>query len=293
MSSTEEIADLLGQCGPEELADILRNLADMGTDMGAELANIMGADAVPPVPPSQPAPGEDPEPAGAPFVPVPPTAKTAVAPGVAAVPAPAAAAAPLVPVRPAAAKPGPAGRRPQPAGASRQTAPAGEPAPVSMGELKAMLADHSMSVLSEAQKMLAAADVPGRSEGEDMGVLAGMLADRDDEVKQLEEQLAGLQAELATKDRRVADLCGELEPVLREVGHRQLDLEVQQQKLEERVRSNAELEQVQRSLATRLEEVSLSASHAVLDLQMSQTSPGSFSACGAYPWALRQQRLAQ
>merc|ERR1711971_720783 len=82
----------------------------------------------------------------------------------------------------------------------------------------------------------------------DMDTLTKVLVDRDREVKDLEVKLAGLQGELAEKDKRVAELGGELDIAVREVRHRQLDLEFQQLKLEERVRTNAELEQAQRVL---------------------------------------------
>jgi len=76
---------------------------------------------------------------------------------------------------------------------------------------------------------------------------------------------------------------------MREVRHRQLDLEFQQLKLEERVRSNAELEQQQRHLAVCAEEASLSARHAAIDA--AAMTPRSFRAQGQLPWVLRKRNM--
>merc|ERR1719336_2176087 len=96
----------------------------------------------------------------------------------------------------------------------------------------------------------------------DLGTLTRTLTERDNEVQALEKQLDELQEVLADKDRRVEELTGELDKTVREVRHKQLDLEFQQLKLEERVRSNSELEQAQRKLTAHVEEASLNARHA-------------------------------
>lgn len=164
-----------------------------------------------------------------------------------------------------------------------------------MDDLKRILAEHSEGVLSEVQRMLPMGGVVAvaaeqSAEGVDMGALTQALVERDREVKQLEERLACLQTELQGKDHRVADLSSELDQAVREVRHRQLDLEFHQLKLEERVRSNAELEQLQYRLTTKVEEVSLSARHAALDMQMPPTTPRSLRAQGSLPWTLRKGR---
>merc|ERR1711957_556305 len=96
--------------------------------------------------------------------------------------------------------------------------------------------------------------------------------------------------DLASKDKRVADLGGDLDAAMREVRHRQLDLEFQQLKLEERVRSNAELENQQRNLTARVEEASLQARHAAIDAAV--MTPRTMRAQGQLPWVLRKTRLA-
>merc|ERR1719293_314907 len=126
----------------------------------------------------------------------------------------------------------------------------------------------------------------------DMDTLTKVLVERDREVKDLELKLAGLQGELAEKDKRVAELGGELDIAVREVRHRQLDLEFQQLKLEERIRSNAELEHAQRILTARAGEASLNARHAAIDLEMCRSTPRSVRVQGTLPWTLRKNRIA-
>lgn len=180
---------------------------------------------------------------------------------------------------------------------------------ITMDDLKHLLAEHSMGVMSEVQRMLppapaayagalppaAAALDSGwatlpASEGIDMAALTQALVDRDREVQRLEERLSGLQTELRTRDDRVSQLTEELDQTVREVRHRQLDLEFHQLKLEERVRANAELEQLQGVLSSRVEEASLSARHAALDMNMPPMTPRSLRAQGSLPWALRKGR---
>jgi chromosome segregation ATPase len=162
---------------------------------------------------------------------------------------------------------------------------------ITLSEAKQLLDAHGNNMLDEVRKMLpymgAAAGVEGSV---DMDMLAKMLAMRDEEVKELEMQLRDLQAHLSSKDRRVADLTGELDMAMREVRHRQLDLEFQQLKLEERVRSNAELEQAQKSLMARVDEAGLNARHAALDADMGRSMAGSMRLQGSLPWTYRKSR---
>jgi len=166
-----------------------------------------------------------------------------------------------------------------------------------MAEIKKVLEQHSASVVSEVRKLLPVAP-PGESVVQmvpmdvlDLGTLTHTLTQRDKEVKALEAQLSDLQAELAQKDKQVAELGGELDRTVREVRHKQLDLEFQQLKLEERVRSNAELEQNQRRLTARMEEASLNARHAALDVDMCLATPRTLRAQGSLPWTVRKNRL--
>lgn len=169
-----------------------------------------------------------------------------------------------------------------------------------METLMQLLNEHSASVIEEVQRRLplAGAGSPIGAgqilETIDVAVLAEALLERDREVEKLENRLAELQATLSDKDCRVAELGCELDQAMREVRHRQLDLELQQLKLEERVRSNAELEMVQRNLSSRVEEANLNARHAALDLDLSRSlmsTPRGIRAQGALPWTLRQRRL--
>ncbi|CAK0889485.1 unnamed protein product, partial [Prorocentrum cordatum] len=137
---------------------------------------------------------------------------------------------------------------------------------VPMDQIKQMLKEHTAGIVAEVQKSLLGSGAPG--DGLDISALTLLLSERDKEVQALEAKLAGLNSELGAKDQRMAELSGELDAAVREVRHRQLDLEFQQLKLEERVRSNAELEQSQRVLAARVEEAGLQARHAALDAEM-------------------------
>lgn len=207
------------------------------------------------------------------------------------------------PVPPPGPPPG-AGRRPCPAGVRRTEvtdAAGGGDGPAvdgrfTMEDIRKLVREHSANVVSEVRRLIPAmAGLAGQSydaSALDMGVLTQALADRDREVQALEARLAELQADLASKDRRVVDLGNELDAAVREVRHRQLDLEFQQLKLEERVRSNAELEQAQRNLSARVEEASLNARHAALEADMCRTTtPRGFRAQGSLPWMLRKNRL--
>lgn len=280
-----EIATLLDQCSPEELANILaaieggdgidlaiagtcRNCDGTGTDLlGNACACAAGQQLQQQAPPS----------------PVPPTG------------------------------PPPSngnGRRPAPAGYKRNGSGEGlgDDASVSMGEMKQLLQDHSVEILNEVRKLLPspatfpALPAPGlsidpstvqaglQSGALNLEVLTQILAQRDQEVKGLEAHLSELQDQLSAKDRRIMDLNGELDCAIREVRHRQLDLEFQQLKLEECVRSNNELEQAHRSLTTRVEEANRDTRHAALDIDLARSLPRTARVQGSLPWMLRKNR---
>lgn len=195
--------------------------------------------------------------------------------------------------------PPPGGRRPAPVGLRRTEATndrnpceqEGEPM-ISMSEAKQLLDNHSATLMEEVRKKIPRLGEVRTAEGcVDIETLTQVLAMRDREVKELEVELAQLQTELSSKDRRVSDLSGELDMALREVRHRQLDLEFQQLKLEERIRSNAELEQRQKGLVMRVEEAGLNARHAALDIEMGCTAgAGAVRLQGSLPWTVRKSR---
>eukprot|EP00931_Biecheleriopsis_adriatica_P102755 TRINITY_DN77690_c0_g1_i1.p1 TRINITY_DN77690_c0_g1~~TRINITY_DN77690_c0_g1_i1.p1 ORF type:complete len:265 (-),score=66.87 TRINITY_DN77690_c0_g1_i1:154-873(-) len=230
MDAMEEIAQLLDQCKPEELDDILASIEQTSTPAPIQ-----------PVPPPAPPPGGRPRP---------------VRPGM------------------------------KPAEVSS------EGGVIGMDEIKQLLQDHSDSVMSEVRKMIPSIS-SGVMQSVDVATLSQALMERDQEVKALEARLSSLNADLSAKDRQVMELGGELDAVLREVRHRQLDLEFQQLKLEEKVRGNAELEQAQRALTARVEEASLNARHAALEADMGRYTPrgGNLRAQGSLPWTLRKNRL--
>jgi len=277
-----EIESLLDQCSPEELNGILQAI-----EGGESLESVM-AQAPAPAPPA---------PAAA--------AVQAQAPSIA-------------PVPPSAPPPGAGARRPVPGNLKAQAGGATGEQPqamMAMDDVKAMLDQHSAMVLNEVRKLLptaapqvapapqavactpgpeppqALATVPPDADSINMETLTKVLVERDNEVKDLEAKLAELQEVLMAKDRRVADLGGELDHAVREVRHRQLDLEFQQLKLEERVRSNAELEQAHRMLTAKVEEANLNARHAALDVELCRQTPRSVRVQGSLPWTLRKNRL--
>mmetsp|Transcript_21148 Transcript_21148/g.34091 ORF Transcript_21148/g.34091 Transcript_21148/m.34091 type:complete len:313 (-) Transcript_21148:132-1070(-) len=181
-------------------------------------------------------------------------------------------------------------RRPIPGGYKK---PEEVESPVSVRDMQVMLEEHSMGVLNEVRKLIPTTQVGNadtQSGALSLEMLTTMLAQRDQEVKSMENYLSELQIQLQAKDQRVADLGMELEGALREVRHRQLDLEFQQLKLEERVRTNAELEQAQRSLVAQVEEASLNSRHAALEVDIGRKSPRSARVQGSLPWMLRKNR---
>lgn len=230
----DELAELLDQCSPDELASILNSIE--GSDKDA----IPGIAPMAPVPPSSPPPKGN-------------------------------------------------GRRPVPNGVKQAEAGIGDfDRQDMMAEVQMLLEEQSAGMLSEVRKLMP--NLGSVDEAVDMGTLAKALSDRDSELQGLEAHLAALQADLAGKDKRVAELGSALELSMREVRHRQLDLEFQQLKLEERVRSNAELENQQRNLSARVEEASLNARHAAID-SAAMTPRGQLRAQGQLPWVLRKQRI--
>jgi len=272
-----EIEQLLEQCTPEELSSILENLSG-GIPLPAAAPPVLSASdfnctsAAPtqeslqlvPAPPQGPPPSSRPNPRHGKLVQAQP--EDTAAPSAVAVAA---------------------------AGS------AGEPL-MSMTDLRTVLAHHGEAVLGEVRRLVSASTTaagvrgvaPMEASGGDVAFLAEVLRRRDDEVGQLEAQLQALQAQLAEKDEHVFNLRGQLDHTIREVRHRQLDLEFIQTKLEERMRVNVEAEAAQRVMASRIEELSLMAKHCAVDSETCAASSGlSVHAQGALPWSVRKQRL--
>jgi len=269
-----EIASLLDQCSPDELANILQAIEGGGV--------LNGVDQIVSQELATRLPKED---------------INAAALGRAPAADSPSAQAPASPVAPSGPAPSGNARRPNPGvkrsiEASNPEA-AGEGPMVSMGDMKRLLAEHSNCVLSEVRKIMPGVGSSQAGSADnllDMETLTKVLAMRDREVKDLEARLSDMKTELSEKDKRVSNLSAELDSQIREVRHRQLDLEFQQLKLEERMRSNNELEQAQRHLNARVEEASLNARHAALDAEMSMKSPRSARVQGSLPWVLRKSR---
>jgi len=264
VSVMTEVADLLDQCSPEELQDILKALE--GGSLSSPRTNATTAPlSIQNYQPTTQLPR------GQAQNPVPP------------------------------AKPPPATSGRQPPNKRlveevlRDVGGSSEPAQLTRDEIKALMEQHSVNVVNEVQRLLSSTELQSVSQRHgdtiDVGTLARGLTERDCEVQALEKQLDELQIVLAEKDRRVEELTGELDKTVREVRHKQLDLEFQQLKLEERVRSNSELEQSQRKLTAHVEEASLNARHAALDMDMSLATPRALRAQGSLPWTVRKNRL--
>lgn len=185
-----------------------------------------------------------------------------------------------VPVLPTGPAPGRRAAR-RPPGGAMPPAPCALPEPaVTQAELKQILEQHTATVLSEVQRLLPAlAQQAGGSEL-DPSTLTDLLVQRDEEVRQLEEELRELQGILASKDQRVAQLDADLAVAVREKKHRQLDVEFQHVRLEERLRGNAELEASQRVILAQLEE-SWGASASPTHVHRLQ---------GALPWTVRNKK---
>lgn len=264
-----EIASLLDQCSPDELSNILQAIECGGVLDGVD--QIVSQQMATRIPKGDPNLG-----------------------AVAQAPAgqQASTQAQTSPVPPSGPAPAGSGRRPNPGVRKAAEASNPEGSMVSYGDVQRLLAEHSNSVVSEVQKMM----MPGASKAGaaanilDMETLAKVLGMRDREVQELEARLEAMNTTLRDKDKRVSDLSIELDGAVREVRHRQLDLEFQQLKLEEQMRSNNEMQQAQRHLSARVEEASLNARHAALDAEMSVKSPRSARVQGSLAWNLRKSR---
>lgn len=161
-----------------------------------------------------------------------------------------------------------------------------------------MLAEHSASLLAEVRRLvpdtpIAVLTAPSAlcEDGIGAASLAKALGDRESEVLALEARLGELRAALTAKDKRMEFLSTNLDATIREVRHRQLDLEFQQLKLEERVRANSELENSQRQLTAQVEEASLTARHAAIDVDACRTTPRAVRVQGSLPWTLRKSKV--
>jgi len=256
----DEIATLLDQCSPDELANILDTL-----DNGGLAEQLLGDDN----PSREPATSTAPIPATGtlPFQ--------------------------VAEVLPPESPP-PGSRRPVPAGVRKPVSANEQEQQIPLSDAKQLLEDHSNAVVGEVRRMVPymgmSNSVGDGAQALDLETLTKVLAARDEEVKELEGRLSAIHAELSEKDRNVADLGSELDLAIREVRHRQLDLEFQQLKLEETVRNNTEMEQAAKGLAARVDEASLSARHAALDVDMGRSMPGMMRAQGSLPWTVRKKR---
>lgn len=273
----DDIAGLLDQCSPDELANIL--------------AAIEGGLPLEPQEPQFPEP-QFPEPqmitsetlvADSSF--------TDVALGSCSSPTPSS---PKV-LPPAGPPPPAANRRPVPAAVNRSSDVAEDQRLLTLSEARNLLENHSAAVATEVSKIVPCMAYPNNggnnNNGIDLETLTKVLAARDEEVKDLEARLNNIQEELSTKDRRVADLGGELDLALREVRHRQLDLEFQQLKLDEMVRTNEDMEQAQKQLVSRVDQENLNARHAAIDMNLSRMVTGFVRVQGSLPWTVRKSRL--
>lgn len=261
----DEIASLLGQCSAEELSQILAQIGAERPERPPQLAPAPPAHlkAVA-APPSGPPPAHGKRPGGRFVGPASPTGGSQVP-------------------------------------SAEQLVPTGQVS-FTLEDVQRMLADHSKAVLSEVRRVVAAAPPPLSASaaplalhapgdgGVGAGVLAEVLGARDREVAELEARLEELTGQLGAKDQGVEALSADLDRTMREVRHRQLDLEFHQLKLEEKVRTNAEMEQVQRKLAAQVEDASLSARHAALDVETCRTTPRAVRVQGSLPWTLRKNR---
>lgn len=165
-------------------------------------------------------------------------------------------------------------------------------------EVKRMLVEHSAALLAEVRRLVpdaptaapTVAPVAPCEDGIGTVALAKALADRESEAGSLETRLADLRAALMAKDKRMELLSTDLDATVREVRHRQLDLEFQQLKLEERVRANSDLEHAQRHLTAQVEEASLTARHAAIDADACLTAPRALRVQGSLSWTLRKSK---
>lgn len=264
----DEIANLLDQCSPEELIGILHTIENDSFDRPID----DGFDR----PSDQPPTAE--------IAPTSPTS-SAIANCLEGY---SSKSSNLAPSRPVGPPPDATNRRPVHMAVKRGTDAADGTPELSLSEAKKLLENHS----AEVCKMMPCVDSSNNCGGEtiDLECLTKVLAARDEEVKDLEVRLTSIQAELSTKDRRVADLGSELDLAIRQVRHRQLDLEFQHLKLEEMVRANTDMEQAQKQIISRAEEASLNARHVAIDTDASRILQGLNRVQGSLPWTVRKGR---
>jgi hypothetical protein len=268
----DEIASLLDQCSPDELADILQGIDGLGADSAVE-ERLVGDETRSQLQAFSAADTS--------------AASAASAPPVDVYPEPSSPQAPLSPVPPAGQRPAGGGRP-----FRRSVSGNDQDQQITLSEAKTLLNDHRGAVVSEVQKIIPYMGTSSSgADGLDLETLTRVMAARDAEVKELEASLSNIDDTLSAKDRRIADLNSELDLAIREVRHRQLDLEFQQLKLEETVHSNAEMEQAQKSLVAQVGEAGLNAKHAALDMEVGRMT-GMVRMQGSLPWTVRKQRLS-
>lgn len=260
-ADVDDIAGLLDQCSPDELENILQAIEGGCLDQPAARV-ISGDDAL-----ASPLDGYSSNPSMSKPQPLPPSSPP----------------------------PSTSNRRPVPAAGVKRSSDldlssADDDRELTLSEAKRLLEGHGKAVASEVFKLMPCS---GGGDALDLDTLTKVLAARDEEVKDLELKLNNIQAELSAKDQSVADLGSELDLAIREVRHRQLDLEFQQLKLDEMVRSNTDMEQAQKQLTARVEEEGLNARHAALDLDMAgrMLNAGLVRVQGSLPWTVRKSRL--
>lgn len=262
-TEVDDIASLLDQCSPEELIGILHTIENDGFDRPIDRL---------------------------PTAEITPTSPTSSA--VECLEGYSSTSANLSPSRPVGPPPDATNRRPVHMAVKRSTDAADGTPELSLSEAKKLLENHSATVSAEVCKIMPCADSSSNCGGDaiDLEGLHQVLAARDEEVKDLEVRLTSIQAELSTKDRRVADLGSELDVAIRQVRHRQLDLEFQHLKLEEMVRANTDMEQAQRQIVSRAEEASLNARHAAVETDTGRILQGLNRVQGSLPWTVRKGR---
>jgi len=265
MPGVSEIAAMLDHCTPEELSGILRSIHS-GSAAGEADEQRPGRRTGSPQrpPPMTPTPPSGPAPASSGRRPPPPSG------------------------RPGSSRGGHAQRLTYDGEAVLATG-------ITMSEVQDTLRENVKGVLREVHHMKtsSASQVAPRPQGDDVlsvELLSKAFMERNSEMERLDSEYSAMRNELLVQDTFIAELSNELEMTLREVRHRRLDLELHQLKLEERIRSNAELEQIQRNMSTRIEELGVVARHAELAAAScsSSCSPsGVVRAQGSLPWTLR------
>eukprot|EP00927_Polykrikos_kofoidii_P059751 TRINITY_DN54887_c0_g1_i1.p1 TRINITY_DN54887_c0_g1~~TRINITY_DN54887_c0_g1_i1.p1 ORF type:complete len:393 (-),score=51.34 TRINITY_DN54887_c0_g1_i1:90-1148(-) len=121
--------------------------------------------------------------------------------------------------------------------------------------------------------------------------IARLLSDRYRQEQELERHLAKLEELASVKEVRVSRINRDLETALREVRHHRLDVEFQQLKIEELLRSNAELEQSQCKPTCHVDALTLQAKHAAIDAEQCCATPRSVQVQGTLAWTLRKSKV--